>query len=241
MRIKVSKEIDLDFLKNYRNAQFKVKAEAYDEKNNLISNEKTFDVKSKQFPYSDKELFTYKDISEKNSKYHTIEIQSIRPNLHITSRYYIDEKLTNDVKTIQLVTGKTVFKFNKNELYKKNVTFHFSTIWENEGYEKFYQVSRETAENKLQIEIESLRNKIEPESQENWSFKILNQKLETEILASMYDSSLDQFATSNWGNVSFYNNPFYPDTPKIKNQQQTAYFNITNFKTEKKRFFLIII
>ena len=65
---KVSKEIDLDFLKNYRNAQFKVKAEAYDEKNNLISNEKTFDVKSKQFPYSDKELFTYKDISEKNSK-----------------------------------------------------------------------------------------------------------------------------------------------------------------------------
>ena len=48
-------------------------------------------------------MFTYKDISEKNSKYHTIEIQSIIPNLHITSRYYIDEKLTNDVKTIQLV------------------------------------------------------------------------------------------------------------------------------------------
>jgi hypothetical protein len=75
----------------------------YSIKNNLITNQREISVKSKQYPYSEKELFTFKDISESKSKDYTIEIQSIIPDLYITSRFYVDENMTNDVKTIQLI------------------------------------------------------------------------------------------------------------------------------------------
>ena len=233
---KFNKEIALNFLMNYRNSQFRITAESYDLKNNLITNEKEFGVKSKQFPFSEKELFTYKDITDSKSKHYTIEIQSIIPDLFITSRFYVDENMTNDVKTIQLINGKATFKFNKELKFKNSLTFHFSTIWENEGYVKFYQKETQTTENKLQIEIERLRNKIEPGSIENWSFKINNPKLQAEILASMYDSSLDQFATNNWKNFNFQVYHTYPRTPQIKNHQENISFNLNNFTTQRNHF-----
>ncbi|WP_445719801.1 alpha-2-macroglobulin family protein [Flavobacterium sp.] len=233
---KISKEIALDFLKNYRNSNFKIVAEAYDLKNNLITNQREISVKSKQFPYSEKELFTYKDISVSKSKYYTIEIQSIIPDLYITSRFYVDENMTSDVKTIQLINGKAIFKFNKDLKFINNITFYFSTIWENEGYQKLHQIKNNTPENKLQIEIESLRNKIEPGSTENWSFKITNPKLQAEILASMYDSSLDQFAKSYWDDFIFQVNNSYPNTPQIVSYQQNNYLNLNKFSTQRNYF-----
>ncbi|TAF09773.1 MAG: hypothetical protein EAZ75_07570 [Flavobacteriia bacterium] len=233
---KTTKEITLEFLKNYRNSNFKIVAEAYDLKNNLITNQREISVKSKQYPYSEKELLTYKDISESKSKYYTIEIQSIIPDLYITSRFYADEDLITEVKTIQLKNGKTVFTFNKDVKYLNSLTFHFSTIWENEGYQKLHQIKNNTTENKLQIEIESLRNKIEPGSTENWSFKITNPKLQAEILASMYDSSLDQFAKSYWDDFIFQVNNSYPNTPQIVSYQQNSYLNLNKFSTQRNHF-----
>ena len=233
---KINKEIALNFLKNYRNSQFKIIAESYDLKNNLITNEKAFSVKSKQFPFSEKELFTYKDITDSKSKFYTIEIQSVIPDLYITSRFYVDENMTNEVKTIQLINGKAIFKFNKELKFTNNITFHFSTIWENEGYVKFYQIETQTTESKLQIEIESLRNKIEPGSTENWSFKITNPKLQAEILASMYDSALDQFATNSWKNFNFQVHYSNPRTPQITNYQQNISFNLNKFNTQRNHF-----
>lgn len=233
---KIAKEITLDFLKSYRNTEFKIIAEAYDIKNNLISDETVFNVKSKQHPYSEKELFTYKDISEPESNQYTIEIHSIIPNLYITSRFYVDKNPVNEVKTIQLVNGKGIFKFDKNSTFKNNLTFHFSSVWENDGYEKFYQINSESIENTLQFEIESIRNKIEPGSIENWSFKVINQKLETEILASMYDSSLDQFSNDFWNSLSFREYNSYPRTPVMKNYNESVNLNFYNFKIQKNYF-----
>ena len=223
-------EIPLEFLKSYRNTDFKIVAEAYDISQNLITNQQVFKVKSKQFPYSEKELFTFKDITEEKSKYYTVEIQSIIPDLYLTARKYADDELSKDIQTLQLINGKGVFRFDKNDTFKINTTFHFSSIWEGQGYEKSHQIKRETLENKLQIEVESLRYKIEPGSNENWSFKIINPKLEAEILASMYDSSLDQFTTKNWETIYFNANGNYPNTPEIERYYQTFNLNIGNFK-----------
>ncbi len=227
---KNNSEIPLEFLKNYRNTDFKIVAEAYDVNQNLITSQQEFEVKSKQFPYSEKELFTFKDVTKEKSKYYTIEIQSIIPDLYLTVRKYVDNDLSKDIQTLQLINGKGIFRFNKNDTFKINTTFHFSTIWENQGYEKKHQIKREALENKLQIEVENMRNKIEPGSNENWSLKITNPKLEAEILASMYDSSLDQFTTKNWEAIYFYTNGYYPNTPEIEKHHQKFNLNIDNFK-----------
>lgn len=53
----------------------------------------------------------------------------------------------------------------------------------------------------LQIETETFRSTLYPDSKEQWSFKITdqnNKKAQAEVLASMYDLSLDNFAPSYW-------------------------------------------
>lgn len=82
-----------------------------------------------------------------------------------------------------------------NRLYKKNIPV--KVPWENK---------------ELQINVESFRNKILPGAKENWTVSIADYEgnpAKAEIVASMYDSSLDQFIPFAWNNnfyPSFYNN-----------------------------------
>lgn len=218
------KDINLLFLKSFKNGNYKVVAESYDQKNNLITTEANFNLDSKENPFSQNELFTFKDISKPNGTFFEIEIQSIIPDLWITARLYGENNIIENEQIVQLKNGKTNFKFNKKSEYKTDVHFHFSTVWENGTAVKTVSILKETIETKLNFEILSLRNKIEPGSLENWSFKIIGPKLESEVLASMYDSSLDQFATQNWSSVYFNqysNQPNYPNLSFTNNSYKT--------------------
>ncbi|GGD32077.1 alpha-2-macroglobulin family protein [Flavobacterium orientale] len=230
---KNNKEISLDFLKTFKNGNYKITGEAYDQKNNLIKTENYFQLDSKVNPYSKDELFVLKDISKKNEPFFEIEIHSVIPDLWITSRFYDENKVLENEQVIQLKNGKATFKFNKKAKYDADIHFHFSTVWENTTDVKTHSVKKEIIETKLNFEILSLRNKIEPGSLENWSFKIIDQKLESEVLASMYDSSLDQFATQNWSNISFYKYFDQPTYPNL-NFENIIYKTFENFKRDNK-------
>jgi hypothetical protein len=60
------------------------------------------------------------------------------------------------------------------------------------------EVFLKAEETSLDFTVESFRNTTR--NIENWSFKLAptNTTLESEVLASMYDSSLDQFAKGYW-------------------------------------------
>ncbi|MFZ4929340.1 alpha-2-macroglobulin family protein [Chryseobacterium sp. Mn2064] len=56
-------------------------------------------------------------------------------------------------------------------------------------------------ESPLKIETVTFRDKIEPNSKEKWSVKVTGndkEKINAEVLANMYDMSLDQFAANNY-------------------------------------------
>lgn len=195
---KNSKEISLTFLKNFPNKQFKIVAEALDQKGNTIKTEKQIIVSSKEKPLRADKIFTFKDVSLPNSTSYTFEIYSVIPDLYLTGRYYELNKMSTEPQTIQLINGKGTLKFEKTNKDIALEQFHFSTIWENEGYQETHRITKPIKNSQLQFEIVSLRNKIEPGSKEKWAFKIIDQKIQTEILASMYDSSLDQFQKRNW-------------------------------------------
>jgi TonB-dependent SusC/RagA subfamily outer membrane receptor len=225
---KKGNEISLDFLKEFKIGKYNILVEAYDIKNNLISSEKEINLYSKNNSFSEKEIFTYKDISKQNSNKFEIEFQSVIPNLWITTRFYGEESEIDKEVMVQLINGKAIVSFNKKTNYSNTVNFHFSSIWENESAVKTYAIKKETTETALNIEVLSMRNKIEPGSVENWSFKILNKKIEAEILASMYDSSLDQFIEKNWSNIYFNNYSNYINQPNF-NFQNLSYKNFQNF------------
>ncbi|WP_160137536.1 alpha-2-macroglobulin family protein [Chryseobacterium sp. c4a] len=73
----------------------------------------------------------------------------------------------------------------------------------------FNDVQTETAalkikdtEKPLKIETVTFRDKLEPNSKEKWTVKVTGndkEKVNAEVLANMYDMSLDQFAANNYG------------------------------------------
>lgn len=81
----------------------------------------------------------------------------------------------------------------------------------------------------LEIETTTFRDKLQPGQDETWSFKIKGSKgdkVSAELLASMYDASLDEFKSHNWS-FSPMNNPVYYGRIN-KNSRQS--FGNTNFR-----------
>ncbi|NQX85815.1 MAG: alpha-2-macroglobulin [Flavobacteriaceae bacterium] len=81
----------------------------------------------------------------------------------------------------------------------------------------------------LDIEISTFRDKIQPGMEETWSFKIKGpkgNKVSAELLANMYDASLEQFKTHDW-NFNPIQQPIYYSNYSIEVSQC---FGISHFK-----------
>ena len=81
----------------------------------------------------------------------------------------------------------------------------------------------------LEIETKTFRDKLQPGQDETWSFKIKGpkgDKVSAELLASMYDASLDEFRDHNWS-FNPINRPSYYGRVN-KNFRQS--FGNTNFR-----------
>lgn len=72
-----------------------------------------------------------------------------------------------------------------------------------------FQIS--SANKPLRIETVTFRDKIQPNSEEKWTVKILGddkERIQAEVLANMYDMSLDQFAANSYSWGKLFNRPF---------------------------------
>ena len=215
--------IDLNFLKKFNKGNYSYIITALDTKKDTVTYESTFNLYSRIDVKSKEELFTYKIDNSKSKDFVVIEFQSEIPNLYITTRAYENDKKYY-FKTIQLINGKTILKVNKTRNQEKYYHYHFVTFYENKLHynETKLELDNPILDNNLELEIVNVRNKVEPGSVENWSFKIKNQKYESEVLASMYDSSLDLFAKKNWENTFFRSQTKYPNFPNL--------YNLNNFE-----------
>ncbi|MEO5776279.1 MAG: alpha-2-macroglobulin family protein [Flavobacterium sp.] len=219
-----STDVDLAFLKKYKLGLYKIVVEAKDQKGNPITSENYFELASKNKKPSNKTLFTFNQL-DKEKEYFVYEIKSVIPDLYVTTRFFDNNRKKSET-VIQLKNGYGVVKFPKAANYESDIQFHFSSVWENTYYSEFTTISNEDIETKLEFEIRSMRNKIEPGSNENWSFIIKNSKMQAEVLASMYDVSLDEFAIKNWNVERFYTGYSFPE---ISHQTQNWYGNETRF------------
>lgn len=87
-------------------------------------------------------------------------------------------------------------------------------------------------ERDLEIETLTFRDKIAPGEKETWSFKVKGpkgDKVTAELLASMYDASLNQFAYHNW-HFNPLMRPIYYSSYRTNAQNS---FSNTNFRTHQ--------
>src|SRR5690606_38410169 len=80
----------------------------------------------------------------------------------------------------------------------------------------------------LRIETVTFRDKLQPNSKEKWTVKILgndNEKINAEVLANMYDMSLDQFAKNQYSWQTLWNRPYRFVGYDIRNALAQEYFS----------------
>ncbi|MCB1178178.1 MAG: hypothetical protein KDK36_11405, partial [Leptospiraceae bacterium] len=87
------------------------------------------------------------------------------------------------------------------EIYRGNFGVHLTFIINNRFYSKDFNITVPFTNKELVIEYETFRDKLNPGQEEEWKVKISGkkgEKIAAEFLASMYDASLDAFASNNY-------------------------------------------
>jgi len=202
------KKIALDFISNYKSGNYKIVFSAKDTFNNPIESVSTFEIKQSKDKFNPSKLFTAEQINSdpKKDGFVEVKLSSVIPDLYIiaTGNYGNQTYFEN---TYHLQNNEVTIKIPLKNEFENSMRLSFQSIFENEIFDDEINVPLKTEETNLEFIVESFRNKIEPGSAEKWSFKLksTNAKTEAEVLASMYDSSLDQFTKRDWNILNITN------------------------------------
>ncbi|OUL64325.1 carboxypeptidase-like regulatory domain-containing protein [Flavobacterium sp. AJR] len=200
------KIIPLDFISNYKSGSYKIIFSAKDNFNNLIEDVSNFELTQSKDKFDASKLFTVQQINTdaKKDGFALIKLSSVIPELYITATGNYNSSTFHE-ETYHLLNNETIIKIPLKKDFQNAVSITFESIFENERFSSNLSVFLKTENPQLKFNVETFRSKIQPGSNENWSFKLkgINTKKESEVLASMYDSSLDQFSTKEWNGLTF--------------------------------------
>lgn len=98
------------------------------------------------------------------------------------------------------------FQLRIAEKHRGNIGYHISFVKENRNYTSVKTVNVPWTNKDLKFEYSTFRDKLKPGQEEEWRVKISGNKKDkvaAEMVAAMYDASLDQFAPNFW-NLNMY-------------------------------------
>ena len=200
------KTVPLDFISDYKSGNYKIVFSAKDRFENPIETISNFKLKQSKDKFDPSSLFSVKQLNTDPKKdcFVLLKLSSVISDLYINTTGNYDSSVFYE-ETYHLQNNETVIKIPLKKEFQDAVNVSFESIFENERFANNIYVFLKEIHPELKFNVETFRNKIEPGSKENWSFKLngIQTKKEAEILASMYDSSLDQFTTKEWNSLGF--------------------------------------
>ncbi|WP_298780230.1 carboxypeptidase-like regulatory domain-containing protein [uncultured Polaribacter sp.] len=230
-----TQEIILKNNKNWISGKYIIVLESKDKFDKEVKDEKRFSIfSSKEKEVTDNKLFT---INTNKTFYNVndeveIQIGSASKNVTVTLQIEKDHKII-DTQLIKLNNNiKTIYApVNKEDIGGFAIKYHFV----NYNYFESGNLTINVFEKQESIEIETniFRDKLQPGQDETWSFTFKNDKndaIAAEVLASMYDASLDEFKSHNWQFNPIAPKPTY-NSYRVSNANKSfnnTYFNIKN-------------
>jgi uncharacterized protein YfaS (alpha-2-macroglobulin family) len=213
-----AKELDIKDFTDWPSGEYQAVFTAKDDKGTeekAVANF-TLELKNEQKP-TDKQLFSLRIINTDYIKdgYVAVELRSGLPVLYGSLQAYVNHDKVYSNEDIAL-NGRAVYKIPIPAEPYTTMLIDFGFVWQNNYYSKRLTPYITKSPEPLSIEIESLNSKLEPGSEQKWSLTIKdkNKKAAAELLASMYDTSLDRFARRNWEGPDTYNASYQYITPK---------------------------
>ena len=222
---------------SYKSGNYKIVFSAKDTFENPIETTSNFKLIQSKDKFDASKLFTARQINHdaKKDGFALIKLSSVIPELYITATGDYDSSIFYE-ETYHLQNNEMVIKIPLKKEFQSALNISFESIFENERFNQNIYVFLKEKQPELKFNVETFRNKIEPGSTENWSFKLngIQTKKEAEVLASMYDSSLDQFTTKEWNSLNFTK---YTTTGNAKSLLgfEKIYVSILNLNAPSKR------
>ena len=206
---KENKKIDLGDLSTCKTGYYVAEINSKDAFGNEVTNKHFFTVYShndKNMPVNLTSIFMpVKTICEPgedaiflfgSSLKNTTVLYQIEHKGKIVSQEFLD--ISNEQKLIKIPV---------EEKHRGNFSVHFVFMKDNRMYNSTSVVTVPYTNKKLDIEFMTFRDKLYPGQKEEWKIKIKGKKGEkvmAEMLATLYDASLDQFKPNYW-NFNIYN------------------------------------
>ncbi|MDP4266534.1 MAG: alpha-2-macroglobulin family protein [Bacteroidota bacterium] len=151
-------------------------------------------------------------------------IYEIEQKDKIVSKEWIE--LNNEQKKIEIPV---------TEEQRGNFGVHFTFVKLNDCYHYDQTIEVDYSNKNLDIQFETFRNKLNPGDKEQWKLKIKGKdadKVAAEMVASLYDASLDVFRKNSWDFNIFHN--YYPHMSWSENYFNTD--NSTDFSPERSGY-----
>jgi uncharacterized protein YfaS (alpha-2-macroglobulin family) len=108
---------------------------------------------------------------------------------------------------VTLSNEQRLFEILIKEEYRGNLGIHYTFTRNNRLYAQSFAITVPFTNKMLDISFESFRDKLQPGQQEQWKILVKGRtadKLAAEMVAALYDESLDEFRANTWY-ASFYN------------------------------------
>jgi uncharacterized protein YfaS (alpha-2-macroglobulin family) len=211
-------------IKNLKPGTYLIEASCLDKKNEEV---KAFfyttiiDSESNQIPDFQNDIFLSKQFKAEPGE--TLEI--INNSVHKNTKYLFEIEKENEIiqSAHQSFSSKPI-SFKVEESHRGNFTIKTCFIKDNRFYSHTQHVDVPYTNKELEFEYETFRDKLNPGQQEEWKLIIKDKKGEkaiAEMLAGMYDSSLDAFTQHYWNfNIHPYDyshTTWSSNAAKIKN------------------------
>ncbi len=199
----MSKEIILNNFKKWNSGKYIVVINTKDKFNQQITDKAIFSVTNNtNKTVADNQLFFYKTNKStyKVDESVCLQIGSASKDVTVVLQTEKNHKivktqlihLNNKIKEIEIPVSKEGIGGFAIKYYFVNYNAYNSGI---------INISVPNPQELISIETNTFRDKLQPGADETWSFTIKNDKknkVSAEVLASMYDASLDEFKPHNW-------------------------------------------
>jgi uncharacterized protein YfaS (alpha-2-macroglobulin family) len=187
----------------------------FSQEDRTISDQQLFEVNTNKITYNIGDEAILKFSSASDDITITVDIEK---NHKVVKTELI--KLSKNSKTINIpVTNEDLGGFS----------VHYSLVNYNDYQNGTAHITVPYEPTALSIETKTFRDKLQPGQQETWSFTIKGpkgDKVAAELLASMYDASLDQFSPHQW----YFNPAYRPDYYSINPRTSRQSFGINLFQ-----------
>lgn len=187
---------------NFDSGKYKLVLNTTDKYGEKIALEKYFDV----FDTSDKNTVKNKAF------FHSIEKTKFEPGenalIYVGSGYKNAQVLfqvEQDGKIIRKewmnLKGLEKITIPIKEEYRGGIAYHLNFVYNNRNEQVSSAITIPWSNKDLKIEYATFRDKLYPGQKEEWQLKLSGpkgDKVTAEMVAAMYDASLDEFAANNW-------------------------------------------